>query len=114
MQFLAIWILKPHGDDVLQVHIIAIVQRSEKVDYRCHLLCQKEVHVSKGSCFIHSDHFGFPYGTAGIVCPIPQGCETPSQITLTSAAERNHGKLLLCFDAGLLQNTDMNTLGWFL
>uniref|UniRef100_A0A8C2ZQ49 Glycosyltransferase family 92 protein n=1 Tax=Cyclopterus lumpus TaxID=8103 RepID=A0A8C2ZQ49_CYCLU len=35
---------------------------------------------------IHTDHFGFAYGTADIMCPLPSSCETPSHIAVTSAA----------------------------
>uniref|UniRef100_A0A3Q4I5B9 Glycosyltransferase family 92 protein n=1 Tax=Neolamprologus brichardi TaxID=32507 RepID=A0A3Q4I5B9_NEOBR len=41
---------------------------------------------------IHTDHFGFAYGTADIMCPIPSGCETPSSIAVTSAVANSTGK----------------------
>uniref|UniRef100_A0A671U0I5 Glycosyltransferase family 92 protein n=1 Tax=Sparus aurata TaxID=8175 RepID=A0A671U0I5_SPAAU len=37
--------------------------------------------------YVHSDHFGFVYGTADIMCSLPSGCESPSHITVTSKAD---------------------------
>ena len=65
--------------------------RTEKVAYRCRLSCQDHQHISEGVSSIHRDHFGFAYGTADIMCPIPSGCETPSNITVTSAADKSEG-----------------------
>ncbi|XP_028275145.1 uncharacterized protein LOC114444619 [Parambassis ranga] len=40
---------------------------------------------------MNTDHFGFAYGTADIMCPVPSGCEAPSRITVTSAAGSSDG-----------------------
>ncbi|XP_026229576.1 uncharacterized protein LOC113171441 [Anabas testudineus] len=69
-----------------EVRVIAVVLRSENVDYSCLLCCQDKLHVSKGVSDVHSDHFGFAYGTADIMCPVPSGCESISHITVISAA----------------------------
>uniref|UniRef100_A0A667X7K8 Glycosyltransferase family 92 protein n=1 Tax=Myripristis murdjan TaxID=586833 RepID=A0A667X7K8_9TELE len=64
--------------------------RGKRVAYRCHLCCEGHnistpLHISEGHASIHWDHFGFRYGTADIMCPIPPACETPSHVTVTSA-----------------------------
>lgn len=74
-----------HRTDKKEVRVIALVLRSEKVAYRCLFRCQEKHLLSNGSASIHRDHFGFAYGTADIMCPIPSGCETPSSIAVTSA-----------------------------
>ncbi|KAM4589124.1 uncharacterized protein V3H82_003284 isoform 1-T2 [Fundulus diaphanus] len=72
-----------------KVLVIAIRFRIEKVTLQCNLLCQEKFYVSKAATEIHSDHFGFPYGTADISCPLPSGCETPTHVAITSAAVKN-------------------------
>lgn len=69
---------------LFQVRVIAVVLRSEKVAYRCLFRCQEKQLLSNGVADIHTDHFGFAYGTADIMCPLPSGCETPSSIAVTS------------------------------
>uniref|UniRef100_A0A3Q4N954 Glycosyltransferase family 92 protein n=1 Tax=Neolamprologus brichardi TaxID=32507 RepID=A0A3Q4N954_NEOBR len=54
-----------------QVRVIALVLRSEKVAYRCLFRCQEKQLLSNSVADIHTDHFGFAYGTADIMCPIP-------------------------------------------
>uniref|UniRef100_A0A667X3W7 Glycosyltransferase family 92 protein n=1 Tax=Myripristis murdjan TaxID=586833 RepID=A0A667X3W7_9TELE len=77
---------------ILQVRVIAVVLRSEAAAYRCHLCCEGHkvstpLHISEGHVNIHQDHFDFQYGTADIMCPVPSGCETPSHVSVTSAAD---------------------------
>ncbi|XP_024656830.2 uncharacterized protein LOC112429694 isoform X2 [Maylandia zebra] len=74
-----------HRTDKKEVCAIAVVLRSEKVAYRCVFRCQEKQLLSNGVADIHTDHFGFAYGTANIMCPLPSGCETPSSIAVTSA-----------------------------
>ncbi|CAI5692612.1 uncharacterized protein si:zfos-464b6.2 isoform X1 [Oreochromis niloticus] len=74
-----------HRTDEKQVCVIAVVLRSENVAYRCLFRCQDKQLLSNGVANIHRDHFGFAYGTADIMCPLPSGCETPSSIAVTSA-----------------------------
>ncbi|XP_051255621.1 uncharacterized protein LOC127363140 isoform X1 [Dicentrarchus labrax] len=75
-----------------EVRVIAVVLRSETVAYRCLLCCHDQLYISEGVSNIHTDHFGFAYGTADIMCPLPSGCETPSYITVTSAAADSEDK----------------------
>ncbi|XP_068173729.1 uncharacterized protein [Antennarius striatus] len=76
-----------HRTGKREVRVIAVVLRSETVAYRCHFCCRGQPHISEGFNNIHSDHFGFKYGTADIMCPIPSSCETPSHIAVTSAED---------------------------
>ncbi|CAK6984038.1 uncharacterized protein LOC128359976 [Scomber scombrus] len=69
-----------------QVRVISVVLRSEDQNYRCSMCCNEKLYFSKGVSDIHSDHFGFSYGTADIMCPLPEGCEMPSHITVTNDA----------------------------
>ncbi|XP_043975925.1 uncharacterized protein LOC122832845 isoform X4 [Gambusia affinis] len=76
-----------HRTNPQQVRVIAVVLREETVIYRCVLLCRNnQVHVSDGDLQIHTDHFGFRYGTADILCVIPSSCDTPSHVAVSSAA----------------------------
>ncbi|XP_051813463.1 uncharacterized protein si:zfos-464b6.2 isoform X2 [Acanthochromis polyacanthus] len=87
-----------HRTDRKEVLVLAIVLRTETVAYRCIFCCQQLLRVSAGFSYIHSDHFGFAYGTADIMCPVPSGCEEPTHITVTSAAappgDKHLGKFL--------------------
>ncbi|TNN75079.1 hypothetical protein EYF80_014652 [Liparis tanakae] len=75
-----------HRTGKREVRLIAVVLRSETVAYHCVLRCQEQLHISEGVRQIHTDHFGFAYGTADIMCPLPSSCETPSHVAVTSAA----------------------------
>uniref|UniRef100_A0A096LWK5 Glycosyltransferase family 92 protein n=1 Tax=Poecilia formosa TaxID=48698 RepID=A0A096LWK5_POEFO len=79
------------------VRVIAIVFRGEKVDLSCHLLCLRQMHVSMATVSLHSDHFGFPYSTADIMCSVPPGCGAPNYVTITSTAIDNDLKVDLEF-----------------
>ncbi|XP_068440294.1 uncharacterized protein [Clinocottus analis] len=74
-----------HRTGKREVRLIAVVLRSEAVAYHCVFRCEEKLHISEGFSEIHTDHFGFAYGTADIMCPLPSSCETPSHITVTSA-----------------------------
>ncbi|XP_061576572.1 uncharacterized protein LOC133442580 [Cololabis saira] len=76
-----------------EVRVIAIVLRSEKISYLCHLRCQEQLHFSNGWSYNHRDHFHFPYGTADIMCPLPSECKTPSHVAVTSAATKSEDVL---------------------
>ncbi|XP_044209520.1 uncharacterized protein si:zfos-464b6.2 isoform X1 [Thunnus albacares] len=69
-----------------QVRVIAVVLRNETPAYRCQFCCNDKLHTSEGVSEIHSDHFGFAYGTADIMCPLPSHCETPSHVAVSSVA----------------------------
>ncbi|XP_054598291.1 uncharacterized protein [Nothobranchius furzeri] len=77
-----------HQTNKKKVRVISIALRSEKAAFRCHLLCRGKLLISDGAIDFHKDHFGFPYGTADIMCPLPPGCETPTNISLTSAGSK--------------------------
>ncbi|KAM9852929.1 uncharacterized protein ACBR49_003804 [Aulostomus maculatus] len=72
-----------------QVRVIAVVLRSEPIAYCCILHCQEQLHISEGIGHVHSDHFGFVYGTSDIMCPLPSGCKTPTHVAVTSATASN-------------------------
>ncbi|KAK9521137.1 hypothetical protein VZT92_020968 [Zoarces viviparus] len=80
-----------------EVRVIAVVLRSETVVYHCLFRCQEQLRISEGVSDIHSDHFGFAYGTADIMCPLPSSCETPSHIAVTSAAANSEDILHIEF-----------------
>ncbi|XP_026229563.1 uncharacterized protein LOC113171423 isoform X2 [Anabas testudineus] len=82
-----------HRTATKEVRVIAVVLRSENVDYSCLLCCQDKLHVSKGVSDVHSDHFDFVHGTADIMCPVPSGCESISHITVISAAANSEDEL---------------------
>ncbi|KAM8767952.1 uncharacterized protein AB9X84_018852 isoform 2-T9 [Acanthopagrus schlegelii] len=76
-----------HRTEKRMVRVIAVVLRSETVAYRCVFCCMGQQHISEGFSNVHVDHFGFAYGTADIMCPLPSSCESPSHVTVTSAAD---------------------------
>ncbi|KAM4589122.1 uncharacterized protein V3H82_003283 isoform 1-T1 [Fundulus diaphanus] len=80
-----------------KVLVISIMFREEKLALQCNLRCQEKLYVSKAVIEIHWDHFGFPYGTADIFCPLPSGCETPTHVAITSAGTNNKDKSDLVF-----------------
>ncbi|KAL7400838.1 hypothetical protein ABVT39_018709 [Epinephelus coioides] len=73
------------------VRVNAVVLRKERVAYRCLFRCQGQLHTSGSFCSIHDDHFGFPYGTADILCHLPSGCQSPSHVAVTTAAAKSKG-----------------------
>lgn len=74
-----------HREKPKQVRVIAVVLREEEVTYRCILHCQNQQYsVGHVSHLIHGDHFGFSYGTADIMCPLPADCDKPSHIAVVS------------------------------
>lgn len=85
-----------------QVRVITVVLRDEKVDYRCLICCEDQLHVSKGVNNILSSHYNFEYGPAHIMCPLPSGCDAPSHITLLSAGGNfTEGKVLKVLNVSL-------------
>ncbi|XP_036939992.1 uncharacterized protein si:zfos-464b6.2 isoform X2 [Acanthopagrus latus] len=76
-----------HRTEKKMVRVIAVVLRSETVAYRCVFCCMGQQHISEGFRNVHGDHFGFAYGTADIMCPLPSSCDSPSHVTVTSAAD---------------------------
>uniref|UniRef100_A0A8C5DSW7 Glycosyltransferase family 92 protein n=2 Tax=Gouania willdenowi TaxID=441366 RepID=A0A8C5DSW7_GOUWI len=45
------------------------------------------MHQSDGYQEIHSDHFGFAYGTADIMCSVPSACVAPTHIAVSATGE---------------------------
>ncbi|XP_060779328.1 beta-1,4-galactosyltransferase galt-1 isoform X3 [Neoarius graeffei] len=83
-----------HRHAVKMIQTIAIVLRSENTNYHC-LLCCNGQNVSVPAAYeIHSDHFGFEYGTADITCKIPETCPTPTHVAITSPSPKENGSLL--------------------
>ncbi|XP_041654549.1 galactan beta-1,4-galactosyltransferase GALS1 [Cheilinus undulatus] len=80
-----------HRSKYKEVRVIAVVLREEKAAYRCLLCCQDHLHQSLGYQRIHDDHFGFPYGAADIMCPVPSGCDTVSHIAVISHTAKETG-----------------------
>uniref|UniRef100_A0A3Q2GP03 Glycosyltransferase family 92 protein n=1 Tax=Cyprinodon variegatus TaxID=28743 RepID=A0A3Q2GP03_CYPVA len=81
----------PRPSAPYKVIVIAMMLRKEKVALQCHLYCHEQLYSSKAKIDIHWDHFGFPYGTADILCPLPSGCGTPTRVAITTGAIRNKG-----------------------
>ncbi|XP_059187331.1 uncharacterized protein LOC131970084 [Centropristis striata] len=75
---------REHRTGIHEVRVIAVVLLSEIVDYRCVLRCENRLSSCKGYRNVHSDNFGFPYGTADIMCLLPSDCEWPSHVALTA------------------------------
>ncbi|TRY89265.1 hypothetical protein DNTS_031838 [Danionella cerebrum] len=68
-----------------EIKTIAIVLRSEEVNYVCVMCCQGENVTSQAEYVIHRDHFEFDYGTATISCPIESSCLNPTHVALTTS-----------------------------
>ncbi|KAK3570067.1 hypothetical protein QTP86_010248 [Hemibagrus guttatus] len=82
-----------HRQDVKMIRTIAIVLRSEKAEYHCLLCCSGKTMSVSANYIIHSDHFGFEYGTADITCQIPEMCLTPTHVAITSRSHKENGSL---------------------
>lgn len=65
-----------------QIRTIAIVKRTENIQYFCMFCCDRAITNTPAEHDIHSDHFGFAYGTADIFCPIPKNCSSPSYVAV--------------------------------
>ncbi|XP_041851069.1 uncharacterized protein LOC121646233 [Melanotaenia boesemani] len=82
-----------HRTEEKEVRVISVVLRSQAVAYICIFLCQGLRYISEGVSHINNDHFGFPYGTADIMCPLPLGCQTPSHIAVTTVVPKDEDEL---------------------
>ncbi|ROL52922.1 Beta-1,4-galactosyltransferase galt-1 [Anabarilius grahami] len=67
-----------------QIRTIAIVLRKEQVKYSCVMCCEGRNVTSPAEYTIHSDHFGFEYGTATITCHINSPCLIPTHVAITA------------------------------
>ncbi|CAL8332401.1 unnamed protein product [Boreogadus saida] len=69
-----------------EVRIIGVALRKERAAYRCLLCCRGQPHMAAGAADVHSDHFGFDYGTTDVICPLPAGCPDPSHVAVSAVA----------------------------
>ncbi|KAK9958310.1 hypothetical protein ABG768_010441 [Culter alburnus] len=67
-----------------QIKTIAIIRRVEQVKYSCVMCCDGRNVTSPAEYTIHSDHFGFEYGTATITCHISSPCLIPTHVAITA------------------------------
>lgn len=80
-----------HRQEVKMIKTIAIVFRSENMKYNCLLCCNGQTTSVPATYSIHSDHFGFEYGTADITCILPENCATPTHVAITSQSSKEDG-----------------------
>ncbi|XP_053478616.1 beta-1,4-galactosyltransferase galt-1-like [Ictalurus furcatus] len=78
-----------HRQEEKNIRTIAIVLRNESTKYHCFLCCNGKNVSIPANYSIHSDHFGFEYGTADITCRLPENCTSPRHLAITS---RSHKK----------------------
>ena len=83
-----------HRSEHSQIRTIAIVKREEKPSYSCMFCCDEELQNSSARYEIHSDHFGFDYGTADILCSVPENCLMPSHIAIYTGPLRGQKPVL--------------------
>ncbi|KAB5575124.1 hypothetical protein PHYPO_G00217210 [Pangasianodon hypophthalmus] len=82
-----------HRKEVKMIRTITIMFRSENAEYHC-LLCCNGLNVSvPATRDIHSDHFGFEYGTAYVTCKVPETCTKPTHVAITSRSPEEDGSL---------------------
>ncbi|XP_076845910.1 uncharacterized protein LOC143491088 [Brachyhypopomus gauderio] len=76
-----------------KVKTIAIVHRSysDTLLYNCLFCCNGKNVSVPAVCEVHSDHFNFEYGTADIVCRIPEECTTKLYVTVTATSHERSG-----------------------
>ncbi|XP_075042228.1 beta-1,4-galactosyltransferase galt-1-like isoform X2 [Mixophyes fleayi] len=74
------FIISPYFDNRVHnksaVRILSIIHHEEVKDLYCWFCCttSKSVEVSRAEIDIHTDWFGFPYGTTDLVCMEPPDC----------------------------------------
>lgn len=66
------------------VRIIAIVKRSQVPQFYCQFYNSSWLVTARAKVLIHPEHFSFPYGTAFIMCQMPNMAEVASYITVTT------------------------------
>ncbi|XP_058471608.1 uncharacterized protein LOC131444920 isoform X1 [Solea solea] len=68
----------------LDIRIIGIFKRDSINPLNCYFWCDGHMSVPTPSeIMVHSDHFGFPYGTTDVMCPIPENCSA-THVTLVT------------------------------
>nr|XP_020656565.1 uncharacterized protein LOC110082930 [Pogona vitticeps] len=70
------------------IRIISIIHHEKVKDLHCLLCCQNSGNVTivKAKIDIHKDRFGFPYGTADLLCGEPPNC-TPQYMSIWPSRE---------------------------
>lgn len=71
-----------HRESHSHIRTIAIVKRTEDVEYSCLFCCDEALRNSTAERDVHSDHFGFPFGTADFLCAVPNTCSSPSHVAI--------------------------------
>ncbi|XP_030391513.1 beta-1,4-galactosyltransferase galt-1-like [Gopherus evgoodei] len=79
------FIIAPYFDkrQINLTRVIGIVHHNEVRDLYCWFCCQSDgkVSVERAAIDVHSDLFGFPYGTADLLCVEPQNCD-PNYVSI--------------------------------
>ncbi|XP_036392991.1 uncharacterized protein si:zfos-464b6.2 [Megalops cyprinoides] len=75
-----------HRDVAKEVRAISVVLREETANYCCMLCCKGHNFSVAATRNVHSDHFGFDYGTGDILCPVVNDCDTPEYVAIYSDA----------------------------
>lgn len=88
-----------------EIKSIAIVYRQQLVTYSCVLCCNGKNVTTLAQYAIHSDHFGFEYGTATITCPLNDECLKPTHVAVTSSSSANHSESITSFQS--IMNRDV-------
>ncbi|XP_075042229.1 glycosyltransferase family 92 protein F13G3.3-like [Mixophyes fleayi] len=74
------FIISPYFDNRVHnksaVRVLSIIHHEEVKDLYCWFCCtvNNSVEVSKAEIDVHTDRFGFPYGTTDLVCMEPPDC----------------------------------------
>lgn len=79
-----------HREVAKIIRTIAVVHRSVDVKYYCLLCCNGTERSVPATREIHSDHFGFDYGTADINCQMPQNCSKPNRVAITCQSTKDY------------------------
>nr|XP_015196463.1 PREDICTED: uncharacterized protein LOC107076646 [Lepisosteus oculatus] len=64
-----------HRKGQRQVRIISIVHRTENAVHYCLFSCMDHLASTRATTNLHGSHFDFPYGTADLLCAVPDGCD---------------------------------------
>ncbi|NXY86456.1 GALT1 galactosyltransferase, partial [Alcedo cyanopectus] len=90
------FIISPYFDDRESkvTRVIGIVHHEDVKQLYCWFCCQPDgkTYVSKATIDVHSDRFGFPYGTADIVCLEPENCD-PTHVSIHQSPRGNIDQL---------------------
>ncbi|XP_036385678.1 beta-1,4-galactosyltransferase galt-1-like [Megalops cyprinoides] len=69
------------------VRVIGIVYRYDRPRFYCHVCRDSSVLTWTAQLLIHSDHFGFPYGTADFLCQVPDGVGPVYAVSISTQRE---------------------------